>query len=426
MLRSLGRCYLRYAIYPLDGVGALVVGCKCCTLPGSNIDFNPHATGSISHHLDSRLAAAFVFNLFHSSFMVFSRRCGESAIVAYTVVAYGAWLILPMCLLLDRSLFENFVKVVSIGSALIAIPSYIGALGIDSIAGLPLSNKYSYSEFSGIIASGGILEHAEGHALQMAIGLMCSLFLSLRTGSILFVLCFVMTSAGLIVSQGRGVLFGVLIACAFWAIPESLRRSRMVLFGGVAFFLLAPFLIWPQLAQIPGFANYLRMERGLSGRDVAWAYAGKLIEEKPWVGHGFGTSGDLSEQGRKQLRISGYSGAGTTFHNTFITKAVELGLLVTLAYLSIYVMALWNISDTSGDAPTQQLIRSIILLTITASIFRDYNIGGVRSTSMLAAIFLGLANLWPFASRFATSGQEDTNFLVDGIPDSKLEEAAAR
>lgn len=322
------------------------------------------------------------------------------SIIAYTIVAYATYLLVPLCLLLDRRLFDAFVKLVAVGSAVLAIPCYVGALGIDYVAGIPLSNKYAYSQFSGIIASGGIFEHAEGLSLQMAIGLFCCIYAWRKSGNLLYAGCLVMTFAGLAVSQGRGAIFGVLVAIAFYMLPELFRRSQPLFLGSLAFFLLFPFLIWPQLANIPGVADYLRLERGLSGRDVAWLYAIDLVKEKPWTGHGFETAGELSEAGHKLLRASGYSGAGTTFHNTFITKAVELGLVATFFYSLIYVVALLRTCTPSKYVLQQHLIRSMVVLTLTASVFRDYNVGGVRSTTILVAVFLGLANLWPLAEEF--------------------------
>jgi hypothetical protein len=38
----------------------------------------------------------------------------------------------------------------------------------------------------------------------------------------------------------------------------------------------------------------------------------------------------------------------------------------------------------------------VLLVVITASLFRHYNIGGVRSTALLTSIFIGLANLSPW------------------------------
>ncbi len=359
------------------------------------------------------LLAAWPLHLFTICFLgvtwCFHGGAQKGAFIAYTIVAYATWLLVPLCLLLDRPLFDAFVKMVAIGSALLAIPSYVGAMGVDSILGIPLSNKYAYSNFSGIIASGGVFEHAEGHALQMAVGLFCCIYAMRKSGHVLYLVCLLMVFAGLIVSQGRGAIFGVGIAAAYCLLPELFRRSRPIFLGSLAFFLVFPFLIWPQLANVPGVANYLRMERGLSGRDVAWRYAFSLVEEKPWTGHGFGTSGELSEQGRKLLRKSGYSGAGTTFHNTFITKAVELGMIATLVYALLYVVPLIRICQWTDYVHEQQLVRSIVVLTLTASLFRDYNIGGVRSTAMLVAVFLGLANLWPLAADFEQASQEATD-----------------
>lgn len=329
----------------------------------------------------------------------------KSTLIAYTIIAYAAWLVIPVGLLMERRLFDGFMKMLAIGCALLALPCYAGAVGIDSLAGFPLSNKHAYSNFSGIIASGGIFEHAEGHALQMAIGLFCCLYAWRLTRHPLYGICTVMVLAGLIVSQGRGAIFGVAIAGSFYFLPKVFHRSRLLFLTGIAFCLLFPFLVWPQLAKIPGVSDYLRLERGLSGRDAAWLYAISLIEEEPWIGYGFGSSGDLSEDARKELRKSGYSGAGTTFHNTFITKAVEMGLPVTVLYTLMYLVPLIRICKPNGDPFQQQLVRSILVVALTASIFRDYNIGGIRSTSILVAVFLGLANLWPLATDFATAAE---------------------
>jgi len=342
----------------------------------------------------------------------------KSAIVAYTIVAYATWLMVPFCLLSDRCIFDRFAKLVAIGSAFLAIPSFVGALGIDSFLGFPLSNKYGYSELSGIIASGGIFEHAEGQALQMAIGLLCAFYAFRRSGSYLYAGCLALTMAGLVISQGRGAIFGVLIAAAFCLLPEVFRRSRWLFVGTLVVCLIFPFLIWPQLSKIPGFAGYLRMERGLSGRDVAWQYAISLIEEEPWVGHGFGSSAELSEEGRVLLRKSGYSGIGTTFHNTFITRAAEMGIVAASVYALLYIVPLLRVCRRADDELQQQLIRNIAVLALTAAIFRDYNIGGVRSTSMLVAIYFGLANLLPLSNRIiqASSQAVDRRAHVEESP----------
>ena len=180
----------------------------------------------------------------------------------------------------------------------------------------------------------------------------------------------------------------------FSLLPELFRRSRPFFIGTLAIVLLFPFLILPQLALIPGIGGYLRVERGLSGREEAWSFALSAIGDKPWTGHGFMASTQLTEDEQKTLRKSGFSGAGTTFHNTFISKAVDLGLVVTGLYSLLYLLPLFRICTPSTITHEHDFLRSMLLLIVTAAIFRDYNIGGIRSTAMLSSIFLGLGNLW--------------------------------
>jgi O-antigen ligase len=272
-------------------------------------------------------------------------------------------------------------------------------MGYDRLLIFPLRIKPSYAEFSGIIATGGILEHAEGFAFQVAIGIICSLYIAQTRRSWLYSFCALVNLIGLIVSQGRAAIYGVGVAVAFLFLPEVFRRSRPVFLGTLAFFLTFPFVIWPQLSAVPGLSGYLRIERGLSGRDEAWRFALSVIREKPWTGHGFMASAELTESEQKSLRTSGFSGAGTTFHNTYITKAVDLGLIATFIYSLLYLWPLARICRPTAHAAEDALLRSMLILVVTTAIFRDYNIGGIRSTAMAGSIFLGLANLRHLAAQ---------------------------
>lgn len=349
------------------------------------------------------IVAMWPLHLFTLSFFVvclaFQGGARLGQVVAYTVVAYATYALLPLILVLDLRLFAAVARLIAILSAVFAIPSFFGAVGFDSLVGLPLRNKYSYAEFSGIIASGGLFEHPEGHALQMAAGLFCCYYVLRKSSShtlsrYLFAICFVMILAGLIVSQGRGAIFGVAVAVSFSLLPELFRRSRLVFLASLLVITTFPFMVLPRLAEIPGFSSYFRIERGLSGREEAWEFALRFVEDKPWTGHGFLVSGDITEAHKKELRKFGFT-PGTTFHNTFITKAVELGVIVTCIYSLMYIVPLLRICGPSKYPVEQQLVRNMILLALTTAIFRDYNIGGVRSTAVIGALFFGMANLWP-------------------------------
>jgi len=348
------------------------------------------------------LVAAWPLHLFTIGFfwVCFAFHGGDqlNQFAIYTLFAYAMFLVIPLLFLLDRRMFVAFVKLVAVLSAVLSMPSLVGAAGHESFLGIPLRVKFAYAQLSGINASAGVFEHPEGHAFQMAIGIFCCLYALRSTGRIIFVPCFLLTLAGLIVSQGRAAIYGVAIAILFSLLPELFRRSRPVFFGTLFVALTFPFFILPQLATIPGVAGYLRIERGLSGRSEAWQFATELIEERPWIGYGFMASTKFTEAHQRTLRRSGFSGAGTTFHNTFISRAVDLGLIVTCIYSLLYFVPLVRICRPSEYSHEQALIRSMILLTLTTAIFRDYNIGGIRSTAMMGAMFLGLANLWQFVA----------------------------
>jgi O-antigen ligase len=319
-------------------------------------------------------------------------------VVFYTLFGYATYVLVPLALLLDHRMLVAFAKLIAVTSAMLAIPSFWGALGHLDLFGIPLRVKFSYAEFSGIVASAGLFEHPEGHAFQMAMGAFCSWFVVRKRDAIpVYAACLCLNLMGLVVSQGRAVILGVAIALLFSLLPELFRRSRPIFLGTFAIALTFPFFILPQIARLPAVAGYLRTERGLSGREEAWQFAFSLIAERPWSGHGVMASAELTAAEQKNLRKSGFSGAGTTFHNTFISKAVDLGLIATSFYALLYLLPLYRICTPSQYAHEQELVRSILLLTLTAAIFRDYNVGGIRSTAMAGTIFLGLANLWEVA-----------------------------
>ena len=344
------------------------------------------------------LVASWPLHLFTISFVwvcfAFHGGAKLDQVLVYTAFSYAIYLLVPLIFLLDRQMFQAFVKLIAIVSAVLTLPGFVGALGIDQIWVFPLRNKPSYAEFSGIIASGGIFEHVEGFAYQMAIGMFCAQYAYRKHGGLLYIACGGLTTLGLILSQGRAAIYGVGLAIGVSMLPEVFRRSRPIFLGTLFFALTFPFFIWPQLASIPGLAGYLRIERGMSGRDEAWRYAISVIKKKPWTGHGFMASTELTEDEQKTLRSSGFSGAGTTFHNTFITKAVDLGIIATLFYSLLYLVPISRICRATPYGPEEALVRNMLIVVIATSLFRDYNIGGIRSTAMVGSIFLGLANMW--------------------------------
>ena len=202
--------------------------------------------------------------------LAFHSRAQFAQVIAYTLVAYATYAVLPLLLVLDRRRFDAFVAMIALLSGVLAVPSFFGSMGYGSFLGIPLSTKVFYANFSGIVASGGVFEHGEGHALQMAAGMLCCLYFIRKSDSStlmrnLFGGCFCLCLVGLVISQGRAAILGFTIAVAFVLLPEVFRRSRLLFFGTLAFTLLFPFVILPQLSSVPGVSRYLRLEKGLSG-----------------------------------------------------------------------------------------------------------------------------------------------------------------
>ena len=350
-------------------------------------------------HIRALFNSNWPLHVFSASFLivclVFHGGARLGSVVVYTLVAYATYAVLPLILTTDRGLLQAFVRLIAISSGCLAIPSLYGSLGQQSFLGLPLHLKPHYASLSGIVASGGVFEHGEGHALQMAAGILCCLYAIRSSGGVTYYLCLLLASLGLLVSQGRAAVLGLVVALSVCFLPTLFRRSPVVFVGSLVTILILPFVIWTQLENVPGLAGYFRLERGLSGREAAWQYAVSLVEERPWTGFGFLASSELTELHSKWLLTMGFTGAGTTFHNTFISKTVDLGIIVAALYAMLYLVPMIRICRLSEWPLDQRLVRGMILLTLTTALFRDYNIGGVRSTAIIGAVFLGIANLWP-------------------------------
>src|SRR5690606_28390012 len=98
--------------------------------------------------------------------------------IVYTLFAYATYILVPFVFLCDRQMFVAYLKLIVLVCLALAVPAFVGAAGYDRLLVVPLRIKPSYAEFSGIIATAGVLEHPEGFAYQMAIGLLCALYIA--------------------------------------------------------------------------------------------------------------------------------------------------------------------------------------------------------------------------------------------------------
>lgn len=129
------------------------------------------------------------------------------------------------------------------------------------------------------------------------------------------------------------VLFGV-VALGFLLASRVPRGSRFLIAAVVIAFLVP---LWLIRADLQLFYEYVLVDVfgkdvGLTGRDFLWAHADGLIEDRPYLGHGFrstwlGSSGDTIGLLR---RIGIESGAGFNFHDTYREWKVDFGWIGAL------------------------------------------------------------------------------------------------
>ncbi len=316
-------------------------------------------------------------------------------LIAYVIVAYATYLAVPLTFIRHPALLFHWARIIAITSAAFAIPSYAGALGLDSFIGLPIYTKTAYAGFTGVAASAGIMEHLNPFAAQMGVGTLCAWYVYRKTNAALYLVLFVLIVGALVISQGRGAWLGSLAALGACLAPRFVReKSSILLAYGIGAAAL-PFLLVGTLQAAPIVGDALRLSAGLSGREGGWLFALLQISQEPWVGHGFQAAGETTTAYAESLDQIGFHAAGASFHNTFLTKAVEFGLPIAAVYLLLFLRPIIQIAGRTRWPSERALVRSMCLLALTASLYVDINVGGVRSIAIFNAAFLGLANLWP-------------------------------
>ena len=183
-----------------------------------------------------------------------------------------------------------------------------------------------------------------------------------------------------------GVSIGTLV---FFRRFTGRSAIRVPLFMGLL--AIAPFLMLKAIATASPFLDqYLRLSAGLSGRDTGWLLAASLIAEKPLFGHGLGSSSEQTLQFAEVLSEGHFYAAGASFHNTFLTKAVDMGLVVTTIYFLVYVVPLMVLVKSSMPILTKRYLVGCLVPIPVVAFFVDINVGGARLAVFASAFYLGI------------------------------------
>lgn len=310
---------------------------------------------------------------------------------AYFII--GFVLLVPTSYVISQRdyLLDSFLRVVFGMGVVLAVPVLFGAMAVDSFFGLPMNNKEGYAHLSGIIASSGIYDFPGTMGPQFAMSLVAGLWLRSRNprGSSLFFVGIMLIMMGLIVTQARGAFLGLAIAWGLWVAARRFKIRGIAIAVMAVFGVLLPLFALDLLAMIPGVNQFLRVERGLAGREGGWVFALQQIAQNPWTGYGFNATSALTELYAAQLREMNFRAAGASVHNTYLTIAINYGLPAAISLLAIYMVALLRAARYAHISAEARFVIALIVVTMASGFYKDINIGGLRSISVIGTILLG-------------------------------------
>jgi O-antigen ligase len=333
-----------------------------------------------------------VYGLLAVHELLFATDFSPVSFAGYVLVGYAAYAVLPPMLLASDRWVEHLLGLIVRLSLVLAVTVLVGGVGYDHLFGIPLRVKESYAQFSGFAASGGVFQHPAAAGITLATALVAAAHLRRRQRTIWMLPAMWVLGAALIVTQARGAFLGLVLALVVgrldsrrlpnWAFPVLIAAGVLVATFGYRI-----------LEVVPPLADFLRIERGTSGRTFVWELAVDRLTDSPWLGFGGGSAQQFTADNIEVLRAGSFRAAGASLHNAYLTSAFEYGVPLGLLYAWLMLSPLAAVTDVVTRRPDDVLartLRAMAVVVCVAAAFTDVNIGGVRATSLLGALVLGL------------------------------------
>jgi O-antigen ligase len=162
-------------------------------------------------------------------------------------------------------------------------------------------------------------------ALLLLMGALAAAALGGRRGAIVLALAAAVALPALQASESRGALLALLAALAWWALAPRpvLAGVALALAAAVPLALLAVPWWGDDLALAFSRSGRLEEILSLTGRTEIWAAVIGLIEQSPWLGHGFASSRDLLPDAWQ----GAHGWTTTSAHNLWLQAALGGGLV---------------------------------------------------------------------------------------------------
>ncbi len=315
-------------------------------------------------------------------------------LISYFVGTALLSIFIPLLASEKDDIFVGLARMVVIISAPLVIPAIWGAMGNEHFLGLAMHNKAYYAKYSSIVASSGVMDFPETFGAQLAFAFVCGIYLIQRSARpYLWIGAVALITVGLIISQARAAILGTVVAMGVVTVASRVRIHPALVVVLCCIAITAPIYALNLIELLPGAKTFLRSSTGLSGREGAWDFGVRLIAEKPLQGYGASAAQDYTERYASYLRSNNFKAAGAGFHNTFLTRAFDNGILSAASYLAIFLIAMRRAAGKIQFSPEARLVFSAIVVALAITTYRDINAGGMRSITVLVSVFLGLGLL---------------------------------
>lgn len=298
--------------------------------------------------------------------------------------------IIPVILVRDTARLEFFYDAFIVCAVFTAISGIASYFGLQTFFFLPLAVKDVYADFSGFAAVGGIVENPLVFGVFMFLALVLTAYRTRQNPSLSRYILLMLFSGALIASQARGALLALGVTIFVAICPRFFIRSGWRLLLLVPIFLGTLLLAYFVVTTVPGLSSLFRVQMGLSDRAVIWAATAFMILRQPWFGYGFGTSSDFVRSIGDVMQQLG-SQPVAAVHNTYLTNAFEQGLLCSTVYVALYLLPIWAVAQSKMKEFDKRFFIGTGLGILVANIWLDNNYGGMRITSLMLTVLMGLA-----------------------------------
>lgn len=310
----------------------------------------------------------FLISLFSSFFSQF-----ELKVLKLSFLIYGTSFLLMLMTFSDKNPYSTFKKVTKIQMIIGSICSILaiflftfGKLSIISGKSVQMVSvgpfriyqiimgKYPYYRVASLTTNPNTL----GMILMISQIATIYLYKIKDINKIKFYIFYILQIMALILTQSRAAILTTIIIIIIFNVLNSKNQIKRLKIYGVMIFLV---IIGYYLLATRDIGMFSRFSTGLSERNLPWQMIIERIKINPFLGVGFGVSGDSL---LKNIEIKA--------HNLFLNSFVETGLAGLIVFCSIWLMGIiYSFKKIKVKNETEKMTYIVIFSMLIALVFHQ-------------------------------------------------------